>query len=261
MEEVHRWRGTAHQRNGRSLTGKSGRFAYFDQQLDYPDWTGKAVLDFGGNEGNLLLDQNCPIKPENYYCIDVISEALAEGRKRFPEAHWIHYNRYNCSFNPEGIDDLPIPDLGRTFDWILAYSVFTHTTRDEMHDLVDQLRARLTPEGTLAFTFIDPHFNPWPETYKGTSLRWRLERVREANPGINIDELLAQGRDAHWCALVDGARLFVNGNGVWDHRTSVCMTYNVYYTAECLQREFPGAVIRQPVNNEMQHCCLIRQAA
>ena len=110
VEEVYLWRGSSEERALRSMWGKVGRFSYYDQQLDYPDWSRKMVLDFGGNEGNLLLDHNCTIRPENYYCIDVLKEALEEGRKRFPRAHWVHYNRYNCSFNPEGIEGLPIPE-------------------------------------------------------------------------------------------------------------------------------------------------------
>jgi hypothetical protein len=36
-----------------------------------------------------------------------------------------------------------------------------------------------------------------------------------------------------------------------------CITYNVYYTENFLRAQFPGAVIRRPVNQEMQHCCII----
>lgn len=259
MEEVHLWRGSSEQRARRSLLGKSGRFTYFNQQLDYPDWTAKAVLDFGGNEGNLLLDHGCTIQPEKYYCIDVIREALEEGRKRFPQAHWVHYNRYNCSFNPEGIEGMPIPDMGIEFHMILAYSVFTHTTREEMHNLVEQLQALLAPGGTLAFTFIDPHFSPWPETYKGNNLRWRLQKTHATNPTFNVDGLLEKSRGAAWCALVDGSELHVNSNGTWSNEAQSCLTYSVYYTVEFLQSEFPCATIRPPVNGEMQHCCLIRR--
>lgn len=256
MEEVHLWRGSAEQRARRSQSRKSGQFAYFNRQLDYPDWSGP-VLDFGGNAGSLLLDPACTIRDDDYYCIDVLSEAVDSGRKRFPRAHWVHFNGYNCSFNPQGIAGLPIPDLGIAFETILAYSVFTHTTRDEMNELIGQLRRQLTPGGTLAFTFIDPHFNPWPATYQGNNLRWRLERTGETN--ADIDELLEQGRGVAWCALVDGKDLYANANGVWRDEARKCMTYHVFYTAEFLQREFPDATIRPPVNGEMHHCCIIRR--
>src|SRR5262245_13016846 len=152
IEEVHLWRGSPEQQALRTQFVKATQFAYFDEQLDHPDWRGKRVLDFGGNKGNLLLDTACAISHQNYYCLDVIREAIEEGRKSFPEAHWIHYDRYNCSFNPDGVVDLPVPDLGVNFDVILAFSVFTHTTREEMKELVKQLRARLAPGGLLAFT-------------------------------------------------------------------------------------------------------------
>jgi SAM-dependent methyltransferase len=259
MEEVFLWRGSIEQRALRSLLGKTGRFNYFNQQLDYPQWSTKSVLDFGGNEGNLLLDHNCTIRPENYYCIDVVSEALDVGRSRFPRAYWVYYNRYNCSFNPEGIKGLPVPDLGIEFDIILAYSVFTHTTREEMHNLVDQLQTRLAPGGTLAFTFIDPHYNSWPETYRGNNLRWRLERFHQTNRNFDIEGVWKQSHGALWCSLVNGSDLHVNSSGTWSEEVDGCLSYNVYYSVGFFRQEFPQATIRPPVNGEMQHCCLMRR--
>jgi len=257
MEEVHFWRGSAEQQALRSQLARSGQFDYFDCQLDHPDWTNKTVLDFGGNAGYLLQDANCTIQPQNYYCIDVLREALAEGARQFPQAHWIHYNRYNCSFNPDGIPDLMLPNAGTEFDLILAYSVFTHTTRDEMNDLVHQLQTRLKPDGVLAFTFIDPHFNSWPDTYDGTNLRWRLEKFRRSNSSLDVDRLIEQTNEASWCALVDGCNVFINSSGAWNDETQTCITYHVYYTVGFLRQEFPSAIIRTPVNDEMQHCCIL----
>jgi SAM-dependent methyltransferase len=259
--EVHLWRGTAKQRALRGQAPASGQFAYFDKQLGYPSWEGKSVLDFGGNSGNLLLNPECAIRQEQYYCMDVLGEAIDEGRKRFPKAHWVHYDRYNCSFNPEGIQGLPVPDLGIGFDFILAFSVFTHTTREEMHDLVGQLRSRLAGDGALAFTFIDPHFRFRPETYPGNNLQWRLDRFRETDRSLDVGSLWARSRGAKWCALVGGSEMFVNSNGVWENGAEACMTYDVFYTSEFLQHEFPEARILAPVNGQMQHCCILRRSA
>lgn len=258
MEEVHLWRGTPEQRARREESVKSGQFAYFDRQLDHPEWGGKSVLDFGGSAGNILRNPDCAIRHEDYYCLDVVRDALAIGRERFPDAHWVHYDRYNCSFNPGGVRGLAVPHLGLEFDVILAYSVFTHTTRAEMNELVNQLLARLAPGGVLAFTFIDPHARSWPETYEGNNLRWRLERSRELNPSVDVDAVLEQSRGAEWCALVDGARLYVGGDGVWQDEAAACMTYNVFYTADFMRREFPRAAVRPPACGEMQHCCVLK---
>jgi SAM-dependent methyltransferase len=244
IEEVHLWRGSAEQRAMRSQLVKATQFAYFDAQLDHPDWRGKRVLDFGGNKGNLLLDPACTIRHENYYCLDIIRDAIEEGRKTFPQANWFHYDRYNCSFNPEGVVDQPVPAWGVEFDFILAYSVFTHTTWEETKDLVGQLRARLAPGGVLAFTFIDPQWE--------SNLRWRLEK---RNSTDRVEALLAKSRDADWCSLVNGTDLYLNNSGAWDPASENCITYNVYYTENFLRAQFPGAQINKPVNGEMQHCC------
>jgi hypothetical protein len=237
IEEVHLWRGTLEQQALRSQFVKATQFAYFDKQLGHPNWRGKRVLDFGGNKGNLLLDPACTIRHQDYYCLDVIGEAIEEGHQTFPDANFIHYDRYNCSFNPEGVRELPVPDLGVEFDFILAYSVFTHTTFEEMKELVAQLQQR---GRTLAFTFIDPHWNG--------NLRWRLEKH---NPQDRVETLLS--REMQWCSLVNGTELYVNSSGVFDFQD--CMTYNVYYTEDFMRAQFPNATIEKPVNGEMQHCC------
>ena len=237
IEEVHLWRGTPEQQALRSQFVKATQFAYFDKQLGHPNWRGKRVLDFGGNKGNLLLDPACTIRHQDYYCLDVIGEAIEEGHQTFPDANFIHYDRYNCSFNPEGVRELPVPDLGVEFDFILAYSVFTHTTFEEMKELVAQLRQH---GRTLAFTFIDPHWNG--------NLRWRLEKH---NPQDRVETLLS--REMQWCSLVNGTELYVNSSGVFDFQD--CMTYNVYYTEDFMRAQFPNATIEKPVNGEMQHCC------
>jgi SAM-dependent methyltransferase len=253
IEEVHLWRGTPAERALRSRLVKATQFAYFDQQLDHPDWPGKLVLDFGGNKGNLLHDPSCTIRHQDYYCLDIISDAIAEGRRAFPSAHWIHYDRYNRSFNPEGVLDLPLPDLAVQFDLILAYSVFTHTTFDEMKDLVSQLTTHLAPNGMLAFTFIDPHWRA--ETYEGNNLQWRLEKSQASG----IESLVAAASNADWCSLVNGTELYVNSSGPWTVASQTCATYNVFYTEEFLRRQFPRALIRPPVNGEMQHCAILRK--
>ena len=247
IEEVHLWRGTPEQQALRSQFVKATQFAYFDAQLGHPDWRGKRVLDFGGNKGNLLLDPACTIRHQDYYSLDVIGAAILEGRRAFPAAHFVHYDRYNCSFNPEGVRDLPLPDLGLEFDFILAYSVFTHTTLAEMTDLVVQLQQRLARGGTLAFTFIDPHWNG--------NLRWRLEKRNAAN---RVEVLLEQSRNAQWCSLVNGTELYVNSAGTWDSQAEDCTTYNVYYIEEFMREQFPYATIKKPVNEEVQHCWIKR---
>jgi SAM-dependent methyltransferase len=257
METVHLWRGNDEQRAQRFVSAKTGQFAYFDKQLGHPDWVGKKVLDFGGNVGDLLRAPDCPIAPQDYYCVDVLKEALIEGKKRSTQAHFHHFDCYNCSFNPEGTIGARLPDMGIKFDRILAYSVFTHTKLEEIHGLIEQLTNLLAPGGLLAFTFIDPHYVSWPDTALGNNLQWRLERCLEENPQLDVNALMEKSKGATWCTLIDDSRLYINSNGEYVDDIDACMPYNSFHTAEFIKQQFPDYMVHPPVNGEMQHCCTL----
>jgi hypothetical protein len=142
------------------ITTNEGQFVYFDTQLDRPVWTGKAVLDFGGNIGNVLHHPQSTIDHDKYWCIDVSIDAIRAGENAAPDAHFIFNNRYNPEFNQQGISELPIPDFETGFDFILALSVFTHTSTSEMIETVSHLQGLLNDGGRLAFSFLDPHYIP-----------------------------------------------------------------------------------------------------
>src|SRR5215204_3193650 len=111
------------------LSTKIGQFTYFALQLGEQDWRGKNVLDFGGNVGNILRDPTCTIDHERYWCLDVVKESIDRGKATFPQSHWIFYDRHCFFFNPQGMKNLKLPQLEEKFDYIVAYSVFTNTSR------------------------------------------------------------------------------------------------------------------------------------
>jgi len=43
------------------ISSKMSQFTYFSLQLGQSDWSGRDVLDFGGNVGNILRDPNSTI--------------------------------------------------------------------------------------------------------------------------------------------------------------------------------------------------------
>ncbi|MGW0712092.1 class I SAM-dependent methyltransferase [Streptomyces sp. NPDC002643] len=236
---------------------KTGQFAYFDTQLGRPDWTDRRVLDFGGNIGAFLEEAAGRVKPPLYWCLDVARSAIEEGRRRAPEAHWIFYDRGNPQFNPGGVQRLALPDLGTRFDYILAYSVFTHTPDAETVELVDALRSMLTDDGTLAFTFIDPGWAPPGEGQK-PNVRWRLNSHSLGNTAepppdsAHLDAAVERAREASWCAVVDQTLLFDA-----DAPVGPCGRYDVLWSPDHARSLFPSAEVRPPVAPERQHCCLI----
>src|SRR4030095_7663811 len=109
--------------------------------------SGKEVLDFGGNIGNILRDPASTIDQERYWCLDVVKDSIEQGKLAFASAHWIFYNRYCFFFNPHGVVNLPLPDVQQRFDYIIAYSVFANTTPSDMVQMVKQLEHLLASDG------------------------------------------------------------------------------------------------------------------
>ena len=237
-----------------------GQFTYFSTQLGDTNWHGKNVLDFGGNVGNILLDPNSTIDPERYWCLDVDKESVEQGKASFPRSHWHFYDRYSFFFNPNGTRSLPLPDLDQSFTYIVAFSVFTNTSETDMLELVDELKAKLTPGGALAFTFIDPYYTTWGAATGRNNLQWRLdlETERQHISSDQAEEVDVRAQGARWFILVNGGDLYIETENVRPYRSHEQRTFHVFHTTDYMKSLFPNATICAPVNNEMQHCCIIR---
>lgn len=238
-----------------------GQFTYFSQQLEEPVWSGKNVLDFGGNIGNILRDSNSTIDHERYWCLDVDRESVEQGKTSYPQAHWLFYDRYCFFFNPRGVPNLPLPDLGETFDYIVAFSVFTNTSQTDMLQLVSQLEGILANKGVLAFTFIDPYEFSWGKQRQRNNFQWRLDlEVERGNVSSkNALELDQTAQHATWFTLVNGTDLYIETEDIKAYQPEQQKTYHVFHTAAYMKTLFPRATIVPPVNNEMQHCVIIRK--
>ncbi|MFH0341727.1 MAG: hypothetical protein ACHBNF_06250 [Chromatiales bacterium] len=247
------------------VSTKTGQFTYFSLQVGESVWRGKKVLDFGGNIGNLLGDPNSTIEQEHYWCIDVDRDTLERGQAFYPKSHWVFYNRYCFFFNPHGVPNLTLPALDQTFNYIVAYSVFTNTTQTDMLQLVNQLEGLLANNGALAFTFIDPHYFSWPGQYHGNNFQWRLERekqlARERGTTLNIDmrNLIRRAQHADWLMLVNSDDLYIETEDIQPYEPERQKTCHAFYTEKYMKILFPHATVLPPVNNEMQHCCVIRK--
>ena len=242
------------------LSSKTGQFTYFSQQLGEGDWSSKNVHDFGGNIGNMLRDPNCTIDEERYWCLDVVRESIERGKEAFPKSHWIFYDRYSFFFNPHGAKQSELPEIETLFDYIVAYSVFTNTSRTDMLDLVSQLEGKLANGGALAFTFIDPFYYSWPDRDARNNLVWRLEReiFLENTLDIDVQALAEKAKGAEWFALVNGEDLYLESEEVRHYKPEAQRTYHMFYTVDYMKSLFPRATILPPANDEMQHCCVIR---
>jgi len=240
---------------------RTGQFTYFSLQVGDPVWTGKNILDFGGNIGNILRDPTSNIDEERYWCLDVVKGAIEKGKASYPKAHWLFYDRYCFSFNPHGVPELPLPDMGQTFDYIVAFSVFTNTTQTDMLQLVGQLKDLLAKNGALAFTFIDPRHFSWPGQYDGNNFQWRVDlEIKRGNvSALQGQDILRRAQHANWFMLINGVDLYIDTEDIRPYEPEHQKTCYVFHTARYIKTLFPYATILPPVNNEMQHCCVIKR--
>lgn len=239
------------------------QFDYFDQVLEGPVWKGSKILDFGGNVGGFLTGAGGSVDHDDYWCIDLHQAAIEEGRRNFPRAHFVHYNRYSSEFNPKGVRYLPVPDCGLKFDIILAFSVFTHVHKSEMIELAGQLRSMLAASGAFAFTFIDGSYDKSlsdPALPPGSDVRKRLESRRVRNSPSDIDDIVGRAGRSNWCVLID-EDLHVEPGEELSHQERLGKageSYITYYKTEYMASLFPHAKVLPPVSPEWQHCCVLR---
>lgn len=244
------------------LSTRVTQFSYFDEILGHPDWTGRKIMDFGGNIGGFLVGADERVDHDNYWCLDLNKGVIERGASVFPRAHFRHYDRYSSQYNPEGVRNLPIPDLGLKFDIIMAFSVFTHTHQQEMLELVSQLCRMLTPNGVLAFTFTDPSYERSlsdPTLPPGTDVRKLLGWRQAENPSLEIEEMIETARQSDWCLVVD-EKLYVAPSlelSHQEHRGKPWESYCSYFKVDYMSSLFPNAKVFPPVSPEWQHCCVI----
>ncbi|HEY6333344.1 MAG TPA: class I SAM-dependent methyltransferase [Blastocatellia bacterium] len=247
------------------FSNRRGQFSYFAEQIGDFNWSGKSVLDFGGNIGNMLQDPNSTIEQERYWCLDIDKDAIEAGRAAFPKANWLIYDRYCFAFNPNGRRDLPLPRLGQKFDYVVAFSVFTNTTQTDMLDLVDQLEGMVSDNGTLAFTFIDPRHRL---SSGQTNLEWRLEleKARGNISTTDVENIKRKTRAARWFMLVNGPGLYLESEDISPCKPDEEVSCYVYHTEDYMRTLFPRATVLPPVSNHlphvncrMQHCCVIKK--
>ena len=230
------------------------QFPYFDQVLGHPIWKRRKILDFGGNIGTFLESAGDNVDHADYWCIDLNPAVIAHGRELYPRAHFVHFDRYSPQYNPHGVRHQPLPGCGVQFDFILAFSVFTHVDQTEMIELVRSLRAMLSSDGMLAFTFLEPQYDRSlsdPRLPRGSNVLLNLGPRRD-------DDIL---RRARWFVLIDD-QLYVEPGDAVCHQTrrgKPLESFCSFFTAAYMKTLFPGAEIHAPVQREWQHCCVLRK--
>lgn len=160
----------------------------------------KSFLDFGGNRGN-LLHFHSDIDKSKYTCIDVCQSSLELGKKEFKSGNWIHYDRYNYAYNSEGKQDQSLPTISK-HDLTFAYSVISHTTVEEMIDILKWMKDATSEK--IVVSYLDIDLLPLREYFYNERIKkygWCTDFVDIDTENINYayllnnDEFIVNGTD------------------------------------------------------------------
>jgi len=195
----------------------------------FVDWANAKILDWGGNIGNLLRASEGSINPSNYTCLDVGLDSIEEGRREFPDATWIHWNRWNTCYNPAGEKNLPYPSLEK-YDVVFSQSVYTHMSFEEFVEALNQFKSYLVPGGYSCHTYVST-------TRSQIWLRDILYKKRIEKYGTCYEYYNGFEAIKDYCYLIDNHE---PTNVFPDHKTNQCVTL---YNDNFLLKQFPGALL------------------
>lgn len=131
-------------------------FDYFNKINGRP--INGSVLDYGCNYGTFLDSSQGKFDQKDYIGLDIDQSALEEGIRMFPDATFIHYDKFNLCYNKTGIKNI-WPNLGKKFNYIISYSVITHTDKEDMLDTIEWLYNLLDRNGKLLISYLSSDNN------------------------------------------------------------------------------------------------------
>jgi hypothetical protein len=199
-------------------------------------------LDWGGNQGNLLSFDNFPIEASNYTCVDVDSYAIKIGKQTYPEANFIHWNRFSKVYNETGNTVEPFPELDPNQDVIFAFSVFTHTDFTEFKETLDWMKSYFNYK-KIIISLIGTN---------STKLLERFYNRRVERRGFSVDiRELANEPNTNMAYLTDHDQLDRNEeSSSQDH----CETFLVFYNTEWIAEQMGGTI---HISHELEYPYLV----
>jgi SAM-dependent methyltransferase len=168
-------------RNYRAWVGPVSRFDTISAQQF-------GLLTLGGlRDRHTMLDIGCGslragrlfityLQPGHYYGLEPEKWVLEEGIREMLGQEFIDLRQPTFSHDA----NFTLTDFGQTFDFLLAQSIFSHTTRDQMERCFSEARKVVHPESKFFATFVpgDVDYDGDEWVYPGI-VHFRVKTMRE----------------------------------------------------------------------------------
>jgi len=206
------------------------------------------VLDFGGNQGNLLYFSQGKIQPQHYTCVDVDEQAIRSGQQQFPTSTWTHFDRYNHAYNPKG-DDTVFPDINNSQDVIYAFSVFTHTDLQELVVMLNWFQKLNYKK--IAVSLLDIQNEYMLDFFYN-------KRIQTYGSCVDIKNLY---KSKNYCMyLIDNSTVITNTVKLEKMQCRHLLTfYNMDFVVEYLQQHSINAYVVKPRASQVPFICIDNQ--
>lgn len=115
------------------------------------DLSGKHILDYGFNNGNLLRSIPSDVN-FTYTGVEVQEDFVTSMSEKYSDHNFIYFNKYHQSYNTTGDSELELIDVvSDTYDYIFAWNVFTHCTYEYTKECIEEMKAVLNTDGKIIF--------------------------------------------------------------------------------------------------------------
>lgn len=143
------------------------------------------LTSLGLRDEHTLLDVGCGslragrlfipyLRPGHYFAIEPLPWLVQEGIEREMGADQVRIKR--PTFSHDG--DFTLTTFGRQFDFILAQSIFSHTSQAQMRRCFSEAKKALKPGGVFAATFFEGAENYEGDEWVAKST-YTMQRLRE----------------------------------------------------------------------------------
>ncbi len=146
---------------------------------------GHRLFDFGCGSGRVAVGVARKRQLAGYLGVDIVQDLLDYARTKTPPEYRFLINR-----------SLKLPAEDASFDFVCAFSVFTHLLLHESYTYLCEMERIVRPGGRVVISFLELAAPEHVQTFKHTAEMSRKSKLRALNSFTERNQLAVMGREA-----------------------------------------------------------------